>query len=78
MGRLSVLLLLALSSVAVAQTAPDQVVEDTASALLAALDGRRDELRGDPVALFEIVGNPFPAAFRSCLRGVPRYGQAQS
>jgi phospholipid transport system substrate-binding protein len=63
MRRILWVLWLILPAATLAQTGPDQVVEQTASALLAALDGRRDELKADPVALFGIVETHFLPRF---------------
>jgi len=54
---------LMLPAATLAQTAPDQVVEQTASALLGALEGRREALKADPVALFGIVDMHFLPRF---------------
>lgn len=63
MRRILLVLWLILPMSALAQTTPDQVVEETAGALLAALDGRRDELKADSVALFTIVETHFLPRF---------------
>lgn len=54
-----VLLLLVASPAALPADSPDQIVEETATALLNAMDGRRDTLREDPAALFELVEGHF-------------------
>ena len=49
------LLLVFTSTSAFAQQTPQQVVEETANAILTALNGRHDELRDDPEALYNLV-----------------------
>ncbi len=51
----SILLLVWSSTSAIAQQTPQQVVEETANAILTALNGRHDELRDDPEALYNVV-----------------------
>lgn len=42
---------------------PVQVIEQTANELIAALDGRRDKLRNDPQALYQIASDIFLPRF---------------
>ncbi|MEM7281138.1 MAG: ABC transporter substrate-binding protein [Pseudomonadota bacterium] len=43
------------SGIAFSQQTPRQVIEETANAILTALDGRHEELRGDREALYDLV-----------------------
>ncbi len=63
MRRLLLAIGLLIPAVTLAQETPDQVVEQTASAILGALDGRREELKSDPVGLFNIVETHFLPRF---------------
>lgn len=57
------LLLYAAGAAAAAPPAPVQVIQETADELIAALDGRREELRNDPEALYEIASKVFLPRF---------------
>ncbi len=63
MRRLLLAIGLLIPAVTLAQETPDQVVEQTASAILGALEGRRGELSADPVGLFNIVETYFLPRF---------------
>ena len=55
MKRLMLLLFFAAPSIVLAADKPNEVIEQSAQALLNAMEGRRESLRHDPVALFELV-----------------------
>ncbi|MGH8495831.1 MAG: MlaC/ttg2D family ABC transporter substrate-binding protein [Gammaproteobacteria bacterium] len=68
MNKQSLLLLGALlccsgSAAAAAPPEPVRVIQQTADELVAALDGRRDELRNDPEGLYEIASDVFLPRF---------------